>query len=613
MSDIYQRFKINPSKTSPLIFAAIFAVGLFAFTPGFGLTLRAIGLPGYVGPLIALALTIGCYALFVLLSGRWFTGSLVALLMLTTYGANIPVGDTSQYPMNIGPAIWAFQAPLIAAIVLGVRQGLHKIETSRAEVLLLGFVVWSGIIAIVSNAPRPDVALFFTLFFLQAFLVFSLVIRSVRSGIVEFRDIIGVLCITAIGHVSVGIIQFANEGPLGLPVLGETHKIIGTIGLGPVVLRTGAWVSGFAIGGINSLIILTFPAIAVFSWRRGTSMRTAGALSILAMLIVQRGTASDSARGAIFLTALIFVAGLLWLRRGSVHQLARVQNLPVVGQALFAAAIVLVPASGAGSKSSPTLGKQPTPPNSSSSVSAAPGTTQSTTTTTTTAPTPTATDTANTTTTATTTTPTTTAQNTTHQTTTTPPTSTTTTPTTTTQNGTAAAPGGSQTTTQVSGKGRPTATDLVNNMSVPFFSLRSLGVRIEQWAAGIDLFLRNPIFGIGGGNFMFYAESYGLSKAFRMHSLYVALLAETGLPGFLLYLGAVCVALFSGGKLLFSRDADRILVLAVCCSLVGLLGAAAWGPFLDKLPRVFPFWALLGSLVGYYHWEAGKSSSHLRA
>jgi O-antigen ligase len=119
-----------------------------------------------------------------------------------------------------------------------------------------------------------------------------------------------------------------------------------------------------------------------------------------------------------------------------------------------------------------------------------------------------------------------------------------------------------------------------------------------QYVAGLDLFAEHPLFGVGAGNFMFYAQSYGLSKSLRMHSLYIALLAETGIVGTVLYLGAVLTGLARGATLLSARVVEQQLVFAVGCGLVGVLAAGMWGPFLDSLPRVLPLWALMGALVG---------------
>lgn len=589
----------------PITFAAILALGLFVFTPVVGLGLRALGVPGFFGPLAALAITLGVYGVLTAASGYWFIGSLVALLMLVTYGANVPLADMGNYPMALSPAIWIYQIPLLAATALGVHKGLHRLKPTLPEILLVGFVVWSGISAVFSNVLRPDVAIFFTLFFLQVAIVFGLVFRSVRQNILPLRDVIGVFCVTAIGHVMIALVQFMNEGPLGLSVLGETSKFIGKLGFGPYVIWTGAWVTGFTGGGLNSLILLTFPAMLVFAWRSESRARLFGFVIVFAMLLVQRGTASDSGRGAIFVVGILLGLSMLWYKRGSLPKLATLQNIPVVGGVIVGLTILLYPDYGSGKQSSSTLGQTPFGGDVSAGSKPAPNSTTLTTTSDpTTTATTTETTTATTTETTTATTPETTtamdAVTTTTETTTQNVTTTTETPTTTTET----------TTTANGSQGPPSAESLVNDMSVPFFSLKTLGVRIRQYAAGMDLFAKNPIFGIGGGNFRYHAEAYGLSKPFRMHSLYVALLTETGIIGFALYLGAVLVALFSGGKLLFSQKADRVLIIAVCCSLVGVLGAAAWGPFLDKVPRVFPFWAVLAALAGeYYRLKTDGSSN----
>ena len=528
----------------PLTFAVVLAAGLFVFTPAIALLLRTAGVSGFLGPLIGIGLSLGVYTAAVAVSRHWFVGALVALLMTSTYAANVPlIADTSTYPGALGPALWVFQAPLLAAVVLAHYRQLWRLDVVLPEVLLFGFVIWTFIVALLGDAPRPDVAIYFTFFFAQVFVVFALVSRSVRAGIAEFRDIVIVYCITTIGHVGIAFVQFTTQGPLGLSVLGETSKRVGTIGVGPIVMRTGTFVSGFAAGGLNSLIVLTLPLIAVLAWRAQGWRRVTGAVLIAVMLVVQRGTGTDSARGATILVGLLFLAGLGWLQWESDRPVvARLRHVRAAGGLLAAATVVLFPASGAGKSSDPDRGVEPAP-ESTPKPQPDPTTPKATT-----VPTP--------------------------------------------------ETEATETTATPDRLDVSDATELVDNVSVPFFNLSSLSVRVRQYAGGLDLFARHPLFGIGGGNFMYFAESYGLDKPYRIHNLYIALLAETGIPGLLLYLGTVGTGLIRGAKLVVSRSVDHTLVFAVCCGLVGLLAAAFWGPFLDRLPRVFPFWAIMGALVG---------------
>ncbi|UCC80213.1 MAG: O-antigen ligase family protein [Candidatus Zixiibacteriota bacterium] len=56
--------------------------------------------------------------------------------------------------------------------------------------------------------------------------------------------------------------------------------------------------------------------------------------------------------------------------------------------------------------------------------------------------------------------------------------------------------------------------------------------RLDAWKAGIRMFLRNPVTGIGAGCFEFASPDYGLSAGMVAHNSFVTALAETGLIGF---------------------------------------------------------------------------------
>jgi hypothetical protein len=257
---------------------------------------------------------------------------------------------------------------------------------------------------------------------------------------------------------------------------------------------------------------------------------------MLLMLIVQRGTANDSARGALLLSTLLLIGGVVLIdhfTEGNLAMTIRENVVSMISGLFLGATILLFPGSGSGETSRTPIEEENT------------------------------------------------------------------------QTGMEGSGGRSESSTEGAASSSDTSlsesTEVISNISVPFFDLSNLGVRIIQLYIGIDVFIRNPIFGIGGGNFKFVSESYGLPTNYRLHNLYVALLAETGVVGFLLYLGAIGAGLTYGAKLLLSSHEDRALILAVCCGLIGILAAAFWGPFLDKVPRVFPFWALLGAIAGEYH------------
>ncbi|WP_224448677.1 O-antigen ligase family protein [Haloprofundus salilacus] len=151
------------------------------------------------------------------------------------------------------------------------------------------------------------------------------------------------------------------------------------------------------------------------------------------------------------------------------------------------------------------------------------------------------------------------------------------------------------TTTPTSPTGNPDPV----NISIPFFDLSNLGVRLQQYIIGIQMFINHPLFGVGAANYQLVAMGYdapyppGGEFPYSIHSIYITLLAETGLPGFFLYtLAGASVVL---GGLYYGVREQNVLLSGLAC---GLLGTFAFGS-LDILqlyyPTAFvPIWAVAG-------------------
>jgi hypothetical protein len=144
---------------------------------------------------------------------------------------------------------------------------------------------------------------------------------------------------------------------------------------------------------------------------------------------------------------------------------------------------------------------------------------------------------------------------------------------------------------------------IVDQLSIPLFDLSSLGERLQQYVAGVDLVLRYPLFGVGGGNFRFVAAAYGLPNKEGipipepLHNVYIMLLAETGLPGFLLYMGAVGLV-FGAGLRSLLEDHKRDIHLVVLVGFVAFSSFMFFTHLIDRITVLIPFWALGGAVLG---------------
>jgi hypothetical protein len=137
--------------------------------------------------------------------------------------------------------------------------------------------------------------------------------------------------------------------------------------------------------------------------------------------------------------------------------------------------------------------------------------------------------------------------------------------------------------------------------------------REYEWGIGRKMFLANPLFGIGQGNFPWEFSSYegedtfeGRSRAGRAaHSLYYTLLPELGLFGVFLFLGmnyyiykdlAVVRGRYKEKRKRVDGGEARFLFYSSCALEASLIGYLVSGYFISVL--YYPsFWILMGFAV----------------
>jgi O-antigen ligase len=109
--------------------------------------------------------------------------------------------------------------------------------------------------------------------------------------------------------------------------------------------------------------------------------------------------------------------------------------------------------------------------------------------------------------------------------------------------------------------------------------------RMAQWQTGASMFMDNPVFGVGIGN---YNAAYAQYHIFpwihspgHAHNYYINIAAETGILGLLAYLGLVIMIFVQGFKAV-SKTADP-LYRAVAVGALGICGAVAAHNFFENL------------------------------
>lgn len=123
----------------------------------------------------------------------------------------------------------------------------------------------------------------------------------------------------------------------------------------------------------------------------------------------------------------------------------------------------------------------------------------------------------------------------------------------------------------------PQYETIVSRINLDFLSDdSSLNYRWHIWKYAIDTFLANPLFGGGIGSFGFFVPSHFQAPGYLVshaHNIYLHLLAETGILGFVAFLGYILGAIYISYKI--ARHSQfvhtRRLALGATASIVGLL------------------------------------------
>jgi hypothetical protein len=135
--------------------------------------------------------------------------------------------------------------------------------------------------------------------------------------------------------------------------------------------------------------------------------------------------------------------------------------------------------------------------------------------------------------------------------------------------------------------------------SVPVLRTDTLAVRIDQYVAATRIAAENPLFGLGGENFVLVSERYIAEANLGIHNTYLANLAATGVVGFGLYLLAALTVLWIALRLALDADGDeRVLWIAVACGMCAYHAYSSWMWSYPWTVGNTAFWLLAGVAVG---------------
>jgi hypothetical protein len=538
-----------------VMLAGALVAGVLFLVPVVAWLLRTRGVATETAIVVPLVTVCVAYGLLVYRTGRVPLGLFVAFaVFVTVWAPSLPWGPTPGSLAWATTQNWLAQAALVGLLVCYTWHGWKPREYfSRAHLALGGFVVWTFVSVPFVAGPYPGLAFQFGLYVLQAWAVFAVVSWLAESGRLSLPAATATLATVVVGHAVVGLVEFTEGVSLGLDGASDGVAAVGRLSLGPLGTHpVGPYVNGLVgSSALGSLLAMLAPLLCVLALRAHGPRRFAWAALWLLCAFVIRMTGWDTGRGAFLLGMAVVGIGLAWRYRAE-HALSidPVQVAFATLAAVLGVAVALLPSSATGGapRFEPiglTVNPSSWPPLVTDLVGAVVGVARAT-------------------------------------------------------NATAGAANASAGygPTYLSPDG---VASTVSSLSVPLFDLSGLDVRIQQVVAGIDLFLQYPVFGIGGANFYYVAEAFGLPKLW-LHTVYAALLAETGLLGALCYVLALGFVVAAGGRLLATGadhwGGDWLLALGLVAALCAHLGTMLLQPTHMRAQLLLPFWTLCGLLVG---------------
>lgn len=138
--------------------------------------------------------------------------------------------------------------------------------------------------------------------------------------------------------------------------------------------------------------------------------------------------------------------------------------------------------------------------------------------------------------------------------------------------------------------------------------------REKYWAIAVEQFKKNPVFGIGWGQFRVYAEA-ATGKDADTHNVYLQLLCECGVFGLvsflLMYLQPIRMALVDYITMIRNREEDMekrsLLSFAVCFQVFFILYCFTGNPLYTHVAYMPYYFSC--AIVAYYHFGGGRKKA----
>jgi hypothetical protein len=477
----------------------------------------------------------------------------IGLLVSSTFAADVPLTSSAlRIPGDFVATLMMFHGPLFALLVFGILFKWYQGDIPRLAYAFTMFVGTTVLSALFGGGPDTNVALWFSLHVLVGLLVYLVTVWTIQRTSISLYESIRVFLLAVCAQAFVGIAQLIRQRPFGLWELGEAGmtgiRLLTVPLLGSI--KIGTYVSGFTGMSfqLSNLLLLMFPLLVVGYLRIDGWKRIVPVGGALAFALLIRASASDAARGAFFVEILAFGALIIAVFRPSPARISSSLQASIsrISQRVVATIAVLL------------LLLYP----SSGSNRA---TKQS---------------------------------------------------------------GSSDLTSNTSGTGETTGTgpktapqgtgvyEQVESLSIPFFDLSNLGARVNQYLAGMDIFLQYPLFGLGGGNFVLVGHQYGIASpeytdvTDPIHSIYISLLAETGIIGFTSFALTIGFIYLYGYRSARTQNTDAIVPIALLAGLSATLAFMFFDKFLlTNATDWAQFWIIAAFITVIYQQDKNKTRS----
>jgi O-antigen ligase len=133
---------------------------------------------------------------------------------------------------------------------------------------------------------------------------------------------------------------------------------------------------------------------------------------------------------------------------------------------------------------------------------------------------------------------------------------------------------------------------------VPFVEVDTLGVRLTQYAAALDLSLSHPLFGIGGYNFTLISKAY-IDSEMGIHNTFLSHLVSVGYLGTIAYaISIFTVIILTFYRAFNSSGKERLFWGAALSGLLGFQAYSFWVVMYQWHSPNAGFWVFSGIIVG---------------